>query len=92
MCNDRYRLSLLSVCPPYGSQHMQSHQAYEIQVSNLTRSVATLEENLRVTEDDKQELLSDMSAARELCSHLETSKESLNRQLAAAELDKEQVR
>ena len=71
---------------------MQSHQAYEIQVSNLTRSVATLEENLRVTEDDKQELLSDMSAARELCSRMETSKESLNRQLAAAELDKEQVR
>ena len=71
---------------------MQSHQAYEIQVSNLTRSVATLEENLRVTEDDKQELLSDVSAARELCSRLETSKESLNRQLAAAELDKEQVR
>ncbi|GFS26865.1 centrosomal protein of 135 kDa-like [Elysia marginata] len=72
-------------------RHMQSHQAYEIQVSNLTRSVANLEENLRVTEEDKQELLSDVSAARELCSRLETSKESLNRQLAAAELDKEQL-
>ncbi|CAL1543301.1 unnamed protein product [Lymnaea stagnalis] len=72
-------------------EHLQSHQAYEIQVSNLTRSVAHLEENLRVTEDDKQELLADLSAARELCSRLETSKENLNRQLAASELDKEHL-
>uniref|UniRef100_A0A2C9M276 Uncharacterized protein n=1 Tax=Biomphalaria glabrata TaxID=6526 RepID=A0A2C9M276_BIOGL len=72
-------------------EHLQSHQAYEMQVSNLTRSVAHLEENLRVTEDDKQELLSDVSAARELCSRLETSKENLNRQLATIEMDKEQL-
>ena len=60
-------------------------------MSNLTRSVANLEENLRVTEEDKQSLLGDVSSARELCSRLEASKESVNRQLAAAELDKEQV-
>ncbi|XP_059152466.1 centrosomal protein of 135 kDa-like isoform X1 [Physella acuta] len=72
-------------------EHLQSHQAYEIQVSNLTRSVAHLEENLRVTEEDKQELLADLSAARELCSRLETSKENMNRQLTASELDKEQL-
>ncbi|CAG5129994.1 unnamed protein product [Candidula unifasciata] len=73
-------------------EHLQTHQAYEIQVSNLTRSVANLEENLRVTEDEKQMLLSDMSTAKEICSRLETSKESLNRQLSAAELDKEQLK
>jgi len=72
-------------------EHLQSHQAYEIQVSNLTRSVANLEENLRVTEDDKQALISDVGAARELCSRLETSKESINRALSATELDKEQL-
>ena len=66
-------------------------QAYEIQVSNLTRSVAHLEENLRQSEDDKQNILADLTAVRELCSRLEATKETLQRQLTSAQLDREQV-
>ncbi|ESP00072.1 hypothetical protein LOTGIDRAFT_67690, partial [Lottia gigantea] len=71
-------------------QHLHAQQAYEIQVSNLTRSVGNLEENLRQTEEDKQNLFADMTAVRELCSRLEGSKETLQRQLTATNLDKEQ--
>ena len=72
-------------------QHLSAQQSYEMQVSNLTRSVATLEEGLRQTEEDKQNLLADLTAVREMCSRLEGTKESLQRQLTAASLDKEQV-
>ncbi|XP_055958999.1 testis-specific gene 10 protein isoform X2 [Patella vulgata] len=72
-------------------EHLHAQQAYEIQVSNLTRSVANLEENLRQTEEDKQNLFADMTAVRELCSRLEGSKETLQRQLTASNLDKEQL-
>lgn len=72
-------------------QHLNAQQAYELQVSNLTRSVANLEDNLRQTDDDKNTLLSDLTAVRELCSRLEGTKESLQRQLTALTIDKEQV-
>ena len=72
-------------------QHLHAQSAYELQVSNLTRCVANLEDNLRQTDDDKNTLLSDLTAVRELCSRLEGTKESLQRQLTALTIDKEQV-
>jgi chromosome segregation ATPase len=72
-------------------QHLNAEQAYELQVSNLTRCVANLEDNLRQTDDDKNTLLNDLTAVRELCSRLEGTKESLQRQLTALTIDKEQV-
>ena len=60
-------------------------------MSNLTRCVANLEDNLRQTDDDKHTLLNDLTAVRELCSRLEGTKESLQRQLTASAIDKEQV-
>ncbi|KAJ8298507.1 hypothetical protein KUTeg_025038 [Tegillarca granosa] len=72
-------------------EHLNAQQAYELQVSNLTRSVAHLEENFRKTEEDKQNLLADVTAVRELCAKLEGSKESLQRQLTSSALDKEQM-
>ncbi|XP_053399484.1 centrosomal protein of 135 kDa-like isoform X2 [Mercenaria mercenaria] len=72
-------------------EHLSAQQAYELQVSNLTRCVANLEDNLRQTDDDKNTLLSDLTAVRELCSRLEGTKESLQRQLTALTIDKEQL-
>lgn len=73
-------------------QHLNAEQAYELQVSNLTRSVGNLEEAMRQTEEDKQNLLEDLSAVRELCAKLEVTKESIQRQLTSTSLDKEQVK
>ncbi|XP_064637968.1 testis-specific gene 10 protein-like isoform X2 [Lineus longissimus] len=70
---------------------IHSQQAYEIQVSNLTRSVAALEENLREADDERQNLLQDLAAVRDLCSKLECDKESYQRQLTAKSLDLEQL-
>lgn len=72
-------------------QHLNAEQAYELQVSNLTRSVGNLEEAMRQTEEDKQNLLEDLTAVRELCAKLEATKESIQRQLTSTSLDKEQV-
>ena len=72
-------------------QHLNAQQAYELQVSNLTRSLANLEENLRRAEEEKQNLLVDLTSVRELCAKLESSKDSLQRQLTSSSLDKEQV-
>lgn len=71
---------------------MNAEQAYELQVSNLTRSVGNLEEAMRQTEEDKQNLLEDLTAVRELCAKLEATKESIQRQFTSTSLDKEQVR
>ena len=57
----------------------------------MTRSVGHLEENLRQLEEEKQNLLVDLTAVRELCAKLEGSKESLQRQLTSSALDREQV-
>lgn len=73
-------------------QHLNAEQAYELQVSNLTRSVGNLEEAMRQTEEDKQNLLEDLTAVRELCAKLEVTKESIQRQLTSTSLDKEQVK
>lgn len=72
-------------------QHLNAEQAYELQVSNLTRSVGNLEEAMRQTEEDKHNLLEDLTAVRELCAKLEATKESIQRQLTSTSLDKEQV-
>ena len=71
---------------------MQAQQAYEQQVVSLTRSVTTLEENLRQAEDDKSVLRADYTAARENAAQLESLKEQLQRKLNAIQLEKEQVR
>lgn len=58
---------------------------------SLTRSVTTLEENLRQTEDEKCVLRADYTAARENAAQLDSMKEQLQRKLNAIQLDKEQV-
>lgn len=72
-------------------EHLGAQQAYELQVSNLTRTLSNLEENLQQCEDDKKTLSHDISSVRDLCCRLEASKESLQRQLNAISVEKEQL-
>ncbi len=79
--------------PPPGVffQHLHSQHAYEVQVSNLTKSVANLEESLRREEDEKHNILQDLAAVRDLCTKLEITKDALQRQHTAKTLDHEKV-
>jgi len=61
-------------------------------MSNSQRTIASLEELLRNVEEEKHSLTLDLSAARDLCSRLESSKDSLQRQLVSKALDQEKVR
>ena len=73
-------------------QHIASVQAYELQVSSLTRSLANLEESLRQLQDEKESLVQDLSAVRDLCVKLENTKEAMSRQLTTRNIDTEQVK
>ena len=72
-------------------QRLHTEKSYDMQVSQLTRSVATLEENLHLAEDEKHGLLQDLAAIRDLCARLESTKDALQRQLTAKSLDHEKV-
>ena len=72
-------------------QHVNTQHAYEMQVSSFTQSIANLEENLRCVEEEKHQLLQDLSAVRDLCAKLEATKDSLQRQLTSKSLDHEKV-
>ncbi|KAM7443892.1 hypothetical protein ABFA07_007461 [Porites harrisoni] len=73
-------------------QYSASHQAYEIQVTSLTRSLAQMEEQLRLANEDRESMMQDLTAVRELCMKLDQTRESLSRQLAAKALDHDQLR
>jgi len=60
-------------------------------MSNSQRTIANLEELLRNVEEEKHNMMLDLSAAHDLCSRLESSKDSLQRQLVSKSLDQEKV-
>ena len=62
-----------------------------MQVSSLTKSVAAQEDALRAMDHEKQSLLQDLAAVRDLCTKLEITKDNLHRQLTAKTLDTEKV-
>ncbi|XP_006816961.1 centrosomal protein of 135 kDa [Saccoglossus kowalevskii] len=72
-------------------QHMAAQQAYEMQVSSLTKSLSIMEENLRQSQEEKEAILLDLSSVRELCVKLENTKESLSRQLTAKNIESDQI-
>ncbi|XP_076085348.1 uncharacterized protein LOC143056149 [Mytilus galloprovincialis] len=78
---------LLNTHVPTPEQQLNVQQAYDLEVSNLTLSFVR---NLRIVEEEKQNLLVDLTAMRERCANLEDSKESSKRKLTSASLDKEQ--
>lgn len=72
-------------------EHVAAERAYEIQLSNMAKSVASLEEAVRHLEEEKHRLLLDLSAVRDLCARLESTKDNLQRQLMAKSLDYEKL-
>ena len=70
---------------------MHTERSYEVQVNSMTKTVATLEDSVRCIDNDKHTLMQDVSAVRDLCTQLEATKDSLQRQLTGATLDREKV-
>ncbi|CAF3816066.1 unnamed protein product [Rotaria magnacalcarata] len=72
-------------------QHASVGQEYEIQLSNMNRSVQRNEEMIKKLQSDKQNLLNEISNIRDLNSTLENKKEQLVRQLTSKDIENEQL-
>lgn len=70
---------------------MIAHQAYESQISSITKNMSKLEEDIKREHQDKSSVLADLASVRELCVKLEASKDLLSRQLASKSVDYERV-
>uniref|UniRef100_A0A8C3KP01 Centrosomal protein 135 n=1 Tax=Calidris pygmaea TaxID=425635 RepID=A0A8C3KP01_9CHAR len=72
-------------------EHIVAHQAYESQISSVTKNISKLEEDIKRANQDKSSVLADLASVRELCMKLEASKELLSRQLTSKSMDYERV-
>nr|XP_057930215.1 centrosomal protein of 135 kDa-like isoform X2 [Doryrhamphus excisus] len=72
-------------------QHVQALQAYEAQVSTLTRGMSRLEEELRKAQEEKAGLVSDLATVRELCVKLDSGKQLTARQVTSKSMELERV-
>ncbi|NWX46664.1 CP135 protein, partial [Steatornis caripensis] len=71
--------------------HIVAHQAYESQISSVTKAKSKLEEDIKREKQDKSSALADLASVRELCVKLESNKELLSRQLTSKSIDYERV-
>ncbi|KFQ49339.1 Centrosomal protein of 135 kDa, partial [Pelecanus crispus] len=71
--------------------HIVAHQAYESQISAITKNMSKMEEDIKRENQDKSSLLADLASVRELCVKLESNKELLSRQLTSKSMDYERV-
>uniref|UniRef100_A0A663EFN8 Centrosomal protein 135 n=1 Tax=Aquila chrysaetos chrysaetos TaxID=223781 RepID=A0A663EFN8_AQUCH len=71
--------------------HIVAHQAYESQISSITKNMSKLEEDIKRENQDKSSVLADLASVRELCVKLESSKDLLSRQLTSKSMDYERV-
>uniref|UniRef100_A0A8C4XV00 Centrosomal protein 135 n=1 Tax=Falco tinnunculus TaxID=100819 RepID=A0A8C4XV00_FALTI len=71
--------------------HIVAHQAYESQISSITKNMSILEEDIKRENQDKSSVLADLASVRELCVKLESNKELLSRQLTSKSMDYERV-
>ncbi|NXN28115.1 CP135 protein, partial [Nycticryphes semicollaris] len=72
-------------------EHIVAHQAYESQISSVTKNISKLEEDIKRANQDKSSVLADLASVRELCVKLEASKELVSRQLTSKSMDYERV-
>uniref|UniRef100_A0A8C6ZLR4 Centrosomal protein 135 n=1 Tax=Nothoprocta perdicaria TaxID=30464 RepID=A0A8C6ZLR4_NOTPE len=72
-------------------EHIVAHQAYESQISSITKNMSKLEEDLKRENQEKSSVLADLASVRELCVKLETGKDHLSRQLTSKSMDYERV-
>ncbi|KAM6076245.1 LOW QUALITY PROTEIN: centrosomal protein of 135 kDa [Chlamydotis macqueenii] len=71
--------------------HIIAHQAYESQISSITKNMSRLEEDLKRENQDKASALADLASVRELSVKLQSNKEVLSRQLTSKSMDYERV-
>ncbi|XP_005501252.2 centrosomal protein of 135 kDa [Columba livia] len=71
--------------------HIAAHQAYESQISSITKNMSKFEEDIKREKLDKSSVLADLASVRELCVKLESNKELLSRQLTSKSMDYEKV-
>ncbi|XP_077439169.1 uncharacterized protein LOC144062102 isoform X2 [Vanacampus margaritifer] len=62
-------------------QHMQDLQTYKTQVATFAHGLSTLEEEVRVLQEEKVSLLAELASVRELCVKMDSDKEISARQL-----------
>ena len=72
-------------------QYVHNNHQSELHVSQMTKHVADAEAELHQTQEEKQMVLEDLRAVRDLCAKLEMSKDSLQRQLTNKALEIEKV-
>ena len=70
---------------------MSVSQEYEIQLSNMNRSLQRNEEIIKKLQVDKQNYASEISNVRDLNSTVETKKEQILRQLTSQEIENDQL-
>uniref|UniRef100_H2Z637 Centrosomal protein of 135 kDa n=1 Tax=Ciona savignyi TaxID=51511 RepID=H2Z637_CIOSA len=73
------------------SDHMHAQQSYEVQISSLSSTVANLEADVDRLRAERSSSQIDLASVRELNAKLDSSKESLARQLAAKNVEYEQL-
>ena len=72
-------------------QQRRSQQAYETQISTVTKSISELEAILQQSVFEKSNLMRDLQAVRDLSARLESSRDAVQRQLSTKNLEQEQV-
>ncbi|CAM4753973.1 unnamed protein product [Rotaria magnacalcarata] len=72
-------------------QHLSVGQEYELQLSNMNRSLQRNEEIIKKLQIDKQNYASEITNVRDLNSTVETKKEQIIRQLTSKEIENEQL-
>nr|CAB3229903.1 centrosomal protein of 135 kDa [Phallusia mammillata] len=73
------------------SDHLRAQQSYETQISSLTSTMANLETDLERLRSDRFALQGDLGSVRELNAKLDSGKEQVARQLAAKNVEFEQI-
>lgn len=73
------------------SQHVSLSQEYELQLSNMNRSVQRNEEIIKKLQADKQSYSNELSNLRDLNSTIENKKDQIIRQLTSREIENEQL-
>ncbi|XP_015684919.1 centrosomal protein of 135 kDa, partial [Protobothrops mucrosquamatus] len=72
-------------------EHIIAHQTYESQISSMAKNMSKLEEILRREKEEKSSINHDVSAVRDLCVKLESSKDLVSRQLTSKSLEFERI-
>ncbi|XP_039187079.1 centrosomal protein of 135 kDa-like isoform X1 [Crotalus tigris] len=72
-------------------EHIIAHQTYESQISSMAKNMAKLEEMLRREKEEKSSINQDVSAVRDLCVKLESSKDLVSRQLTSKSMEFERI-